>query len=135
VGRAARNLGGAAIMYADSVTGSMQRALDEMDRRRRVQQASNETHGITPQGIRKSVQDIMDGAYAARPGRAKLARVAEKAGKYEDLSPESIIKKIAKLEQDMYRCARDLEFETAAKIRDEIARLREYLVQADGLTS
>ena len=122
IGRAARNLRGKAILYADQITGSIERAVRETDRRRRKQIAFNEQHGITPRGIIKSVTDIMEGARAEPAGRER--RVAETAGRYEPLPPEQILKRIRKLEQEMYRLARNLEFEQAARIRDEIARLR-----------
>jgi excinuclease ABC subunit B len=128
-GRAARNIDGRAIMYADTVTGSMQRALDEMDRRRQVQIDFNTEHGITPQGIHKHVSDIMEGAYvsgARKPRRA--LRAAEKRADYAGLSDEALMKKVKQLEESMYRHARDLEFEEAARIRDEIAALKADLL-------
>ncbi|MGH8658432.1 MAG: excinuclease ABC subunit UvrB [Gammaproteobacteria bacterium] len=124
VGRAARNLRGQAILYADETTGSMQRALSEMDRRRQVQIAFNRAHGITPRGVQKAVADIMEGARSERaPGRP-LSKVAEAKGRYEAVSPEIVAKRIKALEEQMYRHARDLEFEQAAQIRDEIVRLK-----------
>ncbi|MCC6653283.1 MAG: UvrB/UvrC motif-containing protein, partial [Candidatus Eisenbacteria bacterium] len=120
IGRAARNVNGKAILYADSVTGSMRRALDETERRRRRQLAWNEAHGITPKGIVKSVRDIMEGAHA--PGED--LRV-EKPVRGVKLTPEQALKRIRKLEQEMFRHARDLEFEQAAKLRDEISELRQ----------
>jgi excinuclease ABC subunit B len=125
IGRAARNLSGRAILYADQVTGSIQRAVEETNRRRQKQIEYNQKHGITPRGIVKSVPDIMEGARAV-PGAAggKLRRVAESQGNYERLTPEQAFKRIRKLEQEMFRLARNLEFEQAARIRDEIAILR-----------
>jgi len=120
IGRAARNVNGKAILYADTVTGSMRRALDETERRRRRQLAWNEAHGITPKGIIKAVRDIMEGAHA--PGED--LRVAKPARGVK-LTPEQALKRIRKLEQEMFRHARDLEFEQAAKLRDEIAELRQ----------
>ena len=120
IGRAARNVNGKAILYADTVTGSMRRALDETERRRRRQLAWNEAHGITPKGIIKAVRDIMEGAHA--PGED--LRVAKPARGVK-LTPEQALKRIRKLEQQMFRHARDLEFEQAAKLRDEIAGLRQ----------
>ncbi len=122
IGRAARNLRGRAILYADQITGSIERAVRETDRRRRKQVAFNEHHGITPRGIIKSVTDIMEGARAEPVGRER--RVAEAGPRYERLPPEQILKRIRKLEQEMFRLARNLEFEQAARMRDEIARLR-----------
>ncbi|MCZ6664537.1 MAG: excinuclease ABC subunit UvrB [Gammaproteobacteria bacterium] len=128
-GRAARNIDGRAIMYADTVTGSMQRALDEMDRRRQVQIAFNIEHGITPQGIRKHVTDIMEGAYSSGTGKPRRAlSAAEKRAEYAGLSDEGLMKKVKQLEERMYRHARDLEFEEAARIRDEIAALKTDLL-------
>ncbi len=132
IGRAARNVNGRAILYADRITNSMQRAIDETERRRSKQIAFNIEHGITPQGIRKNIADILDTGYAripgARPGsnqgsRANAHHVAEEYGAY--LSPEIAAKKIKKLEQDMYSKARNLEFEEAARLRDELTKIRE----------
>ena len=129
VGRAARNLHGKAILYADHITGSMQRALDETERRRAKQRAHNRAHNITPRGIEKAVADIMEGAYS-HPGAplpaAQYAKVAEEAAAYARETPALLMKKIKKLEQEMYRHARDLEFEQAAKLRDEIERIRRF---------
>ena len=125
VGRAARNIAGRAILYADRMTGSMQRALDEMARRRTVQVAYNEHHGIIPRGIEKSVSDIMEGAYASGAGKARAPRrIAESAPEYGGLSVEQLGGKIKKLEQDMHARARNLEFEEAARVRDEIAFIK-----------
>jgi excinuclease ABC subunit B len=126
IGRAARHINGRAILYADKVTGSMQRAVEETNRRRARQMAFNETHGITPRGIRKAVSDIMEGA------RSELGSVSEgKRGKKgaptpaADLKPQNIVRQIKKLEAEMFRKARNLEFEEAAKLRDEIERLKQ----------
>ena len=122
IGRAARNLHGTAILYADNVTGSMQRAMEETERRRERQLAHNAAHGITPSTIVKRVADIMEAAYPAPKGSRR--RVAEDATSYATLSPEQLMKKAAKLEKQMLRHARDLEFEEAARLRDEIQRIR-----------
>ena len=122
IGRAARNINGAAILYADSITGSMQRAIDETTRRRDKQRAHNEAHGIKPASIIKHVADIMEAAYPV-PGRGRR-RAAEDAAPYASMSPQQLMKKAAKLEKQMLRHARDLEFEDAARLRDEIHRLR-----------
>jgi len=119
IGRAARNVNGHAILYADSITGSMRRAMDETDRRRKKQVIYNTEHGITPIGIKKAVQDVMEGA-----------RSAEERGEFggsgiDDLTPAQVVKKIKKLEAEMTKLARNLEFESAARIRDQIHRLRE----------
>jgi excinuclease ABC subunit B len=123
VGRAARNLHGTALMYADEVTGSMQRAIDETNRRRERQLLHNEEHNITPATIVKQVADIMEAAYPV-PGRGRR-RIAEDATPYESMTPEQLLKKAQKLEKKMLRHARDLEFEEAARLRDEIRRMRE----------
>ncbi|MBX9609182.1 MAG: excinuclease ABC subunit UvrB [Gammaproteobacteria bacterium] len=139
VGRAARNLEGRAIMYADSVTGSMQRALEEMERRREVQLAFNTEHGITPTGISKQVADIMEGAYgpaAGQPRRAQGQRAAaEKRAPYAGLSEEGALKKVKQLEERMYRHARDLEFEEAARLRDEIAGIKRTLLDMPAVSA
>ena len=126
IGRAARNINGRAILYADKITGSMRRALDETDRRRTRQQAFNKEHGITPKSIQKSVADIMEGARSGGPAgdRARQQKVAEERARYANLTPEQMIRKIKKLEQQMLRHARDLEFEEAAGIRDQVAEMR-----------
>jgi excinuclease ABC subunit B len=125
IGRAARNVNGKAILYADQVTRSMQHALDETERRRAKQIAFNEAHGITPRTIRKNIADIMEGARAdGDRGQGGGRRAAEPRLVYEALSPEEMMKRIKKLEQQMYQHARELEFEEAAKIRDEIDKLR-----------
>ena len=124
VGRAARNLNGRAVMYADEITGSMQRALQEMTRRREKQLQYNQRHKITPKGIRKAVTDIMEAAPdTPRRHLAKVAKVAEAPAPY--LSPTELAQKIHDLEQEMYRHARDLEFEEAAAKRDQIAHLKQ----------
>jgi len=134
IGRAARNLNGRAILYADNMTGSMQRAIDETERRRNKQIAFNEAHGIVPQGVVKDVQDILEGATV--PGsrskkRRGEAKAAEEAARYENelRSPSEITKRIRQLEERMLAHARDLEFEAAAQTRDEIHKLRERLLQ------
>ena len=133
IGRAARNINGKAIMYADVVTGSIERAIRETDRRREKQQGFNERHGITPQGIRKAVTDIMEGAYADNRNQTRrYARVAEEKAGYGDLTPELLPKKIRQLEERMYQHARDLEFEQAAEIRDEITRIKEFSLEIHG---
>ncbi|MFC0710664.1 excinuclease ABC subunit UvrB [Azorhizophilus paspali] len=132
IGRAARNLNGKAILYADSITGSMRRAIDETERRRAKQIAFNETHGIVPKGVKKDIQDILEGAVVpGARGRRRVARAAEESGQYaaELRSPSEIDKRIGQLEEKMYALARDLEFEAAARLRDEIQALRERRLQ------
>jgi len=132
IGRAARNVRGKAILYADRITRSMQVALDETDRRREKQMEFNIEHGIVPQSIERPVADIMEGARAdaaeARAGRGKgrgRRRVAEQAEDYASLSPSQAAERIQALEDRMYQHARDLEFEEAARVRDQLQRLRE----------
>ena len=124
IGRAARNLNGKAILYADNVTGSMQYALDETGRRRARQIKFNEQHGITPRGIKKAITDILEGAYTEKETARKFRKVADSPAEYQVLAPELLLKKIGKLEERMYQHARDLEFEEAAGLRDEINRLK-----------
>ncbi|MEW8505451.1 MAG: excinuclease ABC subunit UvrB [Candidatus Thiodiazotropha sp.] len=126
IGRAARNANGMAILYADQMTGSMERAIGETNRRRDKQIEYNRIHGITPQTILKSIADIMEGAYPGGQINAKrYARVAEEEMEYAGLSPAQLAKRIQQLEEQMYRHAQDLEFEEAAKIRDQIRHLQE----------
>ncbi|MDN6318171.1 MAG: excinuclease ABC subunit UvrB [Marinobacter sp.] len=132
IGRAARNLNGKAILYGDRITGSMQRAIDETDRRRAKQAEHNEIHGITPQGLSKKVADIMEGAGGGR-GKLKSNRPGKKAAeeaehyraKIGDRSPQELLKEVSRLEDDMYKAASDLDFESAARLRDEISELKE----------
>ena len=128
IGRAARNLEGKAVLYADKITGSMQRAMDETDRRRAVQMAHNEKHGITPKSIVKGIADIMEGAYAATGKNRRDRKVAESGNNYNLSAVESIqdiAKEIKRLEDKMYQHARNLEFEEAAQVRDQLGKLRE----------
>ncbi|MDJ0748724.1 MAG: excinuclease ABC subunit UvrB [Woeseiaceae bacterium] len=129
VGRAARNVNGTAILYADDVTGSMQRAMDETSRRRDKQVAHNLEHGITPATIVKQVADVMESAYPA-PKRAR-SKAADKKGMYEVMTTEQAMKKAAQLEKKMLRHARDLEFEEAARLRDEIQAIRAHAFGID----
>lgn len=126
IGRAARNANGTAILYADQMTGSMERAIDETNRRRAKQIEYNRVHGITPKTILKSIADIMEGAYPGGQVNAKrYAKVAEEEMEYAGLSPAQMAKRVQQLEQQMYRHAQDLEFEEAARIRDQIRHLQE----------
>ena len=127
IGRAARNLRGKAILYADRMTKSMQAAIDETGRRREKQVEYNLEQGITPKSIAKPIVDILEGArddVGTEKGRGKSRRVAEDAADYTVLSPSQIAVKLKALEQQMYQHARNLEFEDAARIRDEIQRLK-----------
>ena len=122
IGRAARNIHGKAILYADRMTGSMERAIGETERRRDRQLAYNVEHGIQPRTILKDVADIMEGARII-PGR-KVERKSRRED-YADMDSAELLQRVAQLEKDMYRHARDLEFEAAARLRDEIARIRQ----------
>jgi excinuclease ABC subunit B len=130
MGRAARNLHGKAILYADRITGSMQRAIAETDRRRAKQVAFNLKHGIEPRSIQKAVADIMQSAHddADRPGSG-LRRVAEGGSRYDPVRPEQLGRTVRELEQKMFRHAELLEFEEAARVRDEIAQLKERVLK------
>jgi len=123
IGRAARNIHGTAILYADRLTGSMERAIDETSRRRDRQLAHNQKHNIKPATIVKQVADIMEAAYPA-PRRGRHA-AAEESENYEAMTPEQLTKRAAKLDKQMLKHARDLEFEEAARLRDQIRRIRE----------
>jgi len=124
IGRAARHLEGRAILYADEITGSMRRALDETDRRRAKQVEYNKEHGITPKGVRKRVADVMRFGYEALDSAVAL-KVAEREAAYGNMAPEKLAKLIGKLEKEMHQAAQNLEFELAAKKRDELRKLRE----------
>ncbi|HUH39190.1 MAG TPA: helicase-related protein, partial [Spongiibacteraceae bacterium] len=128
IGRAARHLRGKAILYADTITGSMRRAIDETDRRRNKQLAFNAEHGIVPKGVIKSVADIMEGARA--PGgkgrqRGRESKLAEPTATYQQISPQQAAVEIKRLEKQMLDHAKNLEFEEAARLRDVIHALRE----------
>jgi len=124
MGRAARNLAGKAVLYADRITGSMQRAIDETERRRAKQIAYNELHGITPTAIKKKVSDVMDLGQDA-----ELPKVAEKIKLAKGKTPYQLQAEIKQLEQKMLQHAKDLEFELAAQLRDQIHQLREALLE------
>ncbi|WP_422018640.1 excinuclease ABC subunit UvrB [Roseateles sp.] len=123
IGRAARNLNGKAILYGDRITESMRKAIGETERRRAKQIAFNEENGITPRSVTKRIKDLIDGVYSAESGRddAKLLAAAQ----VEDLSEKDLAKRIAQLEKQMLEHARNLEFEKAARLRDQLAQLRE----------
>ncbi|PWG61102.1 excinuclease ABC subunit UvrB [Sediminicurvatus halobius] len=127
IGRAARNVHGKAILYADEMTDSMRRAIDETERRRAKQIAHNEAHGITPQGIRKAIADVMERGGPAAPDTPEhYAKVAAETKQYASLSTADAVRRIRELEQQMHQHARNLEFEEAAKLRDEVKRLQKY---------
>jgi excinuclease ABC subunit B len=125
IGRAARNVKGRAILYADTITGSMQRALDETNRRREKQKAFNKAHGITPKGIVKSIADIMEGAYYEK----RKTQVAEPMPEYTHWSTDELVKHMNILEKQMHSYAKNMEFEAAAKVRDEYLLLKEQLMK------
>ncbi|MRI34416.1 excinuclease ABC subunit B [Endozoicomonas sp. OPT23] len=131
IGRGARNINGRAILYADRITGSMQRAMDETDRRREKQLAHNKEHGITPKSVHKSVEDILEGAVIVGKKKGKSSRkVAEPAAEYNvEMSPKELNRQIAALEKQMMEHARNLEFEEAAAVRDQMASLRDRVLK------
>ena len=125
IGRAARHLKGKAILYANKITGSMQRAIDETDRRRTIQESFNKKHSITPSGIKKAVHDMLESGHATDKKQIKHdVAVAEESAKYLALSPNQLAKRLKTLERDMLKHARDLDFEKAAQLRDQIHHIR-----------
>jgi excinuclease ABC subunit B len=124
IGRAARNLNGKAILYADRMTDSMKKAIGETERRRAKQMAFNEANGITPRGVVKQVRDLIDGVYSEKAGKEAQDREIQRA-KIEDMSERDVAKEIKRLEKLMMEHARNLEFEQAARVRDQLATLRE----------
>ncbi|HDY8065540.1 excinuclease ABC subunit B [Vibrio vulnificus] len=134
IGRAARNLHGKAILYADSITKSMKKAMDETERRREKQQAYNEKMGIQPQALKRNIKDIMELGDITKSRKQKvsktvpLSQVAEPSLSYNVLTPQQLEKEITKLEAQMYKHAQDLEFELAAQKRDEIEKLRQQFI-------
>jgi excinuclease ABC subunit B len=137
IGRAARNVNGRAILYADRITGSMQRAIEETDRRRTKQIEFNQQHGITPKGLNKSITDVMDlGQGPARQKKSKSSSaIAEVAAGYDPRvtvvkDTKALMKELEAKEKAMYEAAQNLEFEKAAQLRDEVAKMREQLKRA-----
>jgi len=131
IGRAARNLRGKALLYADRITDSMRRAIDETERRRTKQIAFNQAHGITPRGVVKQVRDLIDGVYSEKAARAAEQREVDRA-QVADLSERDLAKEIKRLEKLMLEHARNLEFEQAARVRDQLALLREQVLGGAG---
>ncbi|MCW8956010.1 MAG: excinuclease ABC subunit UvrB [Gammaproteobacteria bacterium] len=129
MGRAARNLNGKAILYADKITGSMQRALDETERRRVKQRAYNKAHGITPKGIQKAITDVMQAGYEQRY-QQKYMKVAEGHAEYAHMSADQASHEMDRLEKQMYEHAKNLEFEEAAALRDKLEDLRKLALGA-----
>ncbi|MBI3711885.1 MAG: excinuclease ABC subunit UvrB [Burkholderiales bacterium] len=131
IGRAARNLNGTAILYADKVTDSMRRAIDETERRRNKQLTFNAENNITPTGVVKRIKDIIDGVYNPQEAQIEL-KVAQEHAKYEAMSEKQISKEIKRLEKLMLDHAKNLEFEQAAKVRDQLSTMKEQLFGAGG---
>ncbi len=131
IGRAARHLNGTAILYADTVTGSMRRAIDETDRRRARQAEFNRVHGIVPQGVQKQVREMIDGVYDASASRAEQV-VANERRDVESMSEVQLGREIKRLERQMLELAKNLEFEKAARVRDQLGALRERAFIGEG---
>ena len=130
IGRAARHLNGTAILYADRITESMRRAIDETDRRRAKQTRFNVEHGIVPVGVKKRIKDIIDGVYDAEGAQQEL-KAAQSRAKYEAMSEKDLSREIRRLEKDMMAAARNLEFEKAAALRDQMHALRKQAFGAE----
>jgi len=131
IGRAARNLNGVALLYADRMTDSMERAIGETERRRAKQIAFNEANGIVPRGVVKSIKDMIDGVYSPQDARESL-QTAQETAKYESMSEKQISKEIKRLEKAMLDHAKNLEFEKAAQVRDQLHGLKQQLFGAPG---
>ena len=134
IGRAARNLSGTAILYADRVTDSMRRAIDETERRRAKQVAFNEANGITPRGVVKRIKDLIDGVYSEKAGEEarKLELAREQMAEVAGMDEKALAREIKRLEKQMLDHARNLEFEQAARVRDQLARLKDHVLGAHG---
>ncbi|MBS0467057.1 MAG: excinuclease ABC subunit UvrB [Proteobacteria bacterium] len=134
IGRAARNLHGKAILYADRVTDSMKKAMGETERRRARQIAYNQAHGITPRGIVKQVRDLIDGVYSEKAGQEalRLEQEAARHAELDEMSEKDIAREIKRLEKRMLEHARNLEFEQAARVRDDLAHLKDRIFGAHG---
>ena len=137
IGRAARNLNGRAILYADRITESMKKAMGETERRRIKQIAHNEAHGITPRSIVKRVRDLIDGVYSEKAGKdaERLEQEAMQRAQVEDMSEKDVAREIKRLEKLMLEHARNLEFEQAARVRDQLTRLKDQAFGAHGSDS
>ena len=127
IGRAARNVNGKAILYADTITRSMQKAIDITRERREIQMAYNEEHGITPKGIIKQVHDVLEAGYGDKQSRktVELQKVAEEKASYQAMTPKQLAKTMEQLERKMFEHSRNLEFEEAAQVRDELERIKQ----------
>jgi excinuclease ABC subunit B len=130
IGRAARHLNGKAILYGDTITKSMRKAIDETDRRREKQMAHNKANNITPMRLNKAITDIMDLGESAHPasGKVRLRKVEEKKKQQKTASATDLMDQIAELEKQMFEYARELEFEKAASLRDDVEALRKQVV-------
>jgi excinuclease ABC subunit B len=126
IGRAARHLNGTAILYADKMTDSMRRAIDETDRRRKRQVAHNQAHGITPRGVSKRIKDIIEGVYDHDEARGQL-KAAQAEARYGTLDEKGLAQAVRRIEKEMLEAARNLEFERAAQLRDQLKALKERL--------
>jgi len=124
IGRAARNVRGKAILYADRVTDSMRRAMGETERRRTKQIAFNKLHGIEPKGVQKRIKDIIDGVYDVKEKRHEM-QVEQERARYEDMSEKDLAGEIKRLEKQMNAEAKNLEFEKAASTRDRLTKVKE----------
>ena len=135
IGRAARNLNGRAILYADRITDSMKRAMDETERRRHKQLAHNQAQGITPRAIQKRIKDLIDGVYSDKAGKEadRLAADSAHQASLEAMSEKDLSREIKRLEKLMLEHARNLEFEKAAQVRDQLSRLKNQLFGASGI--
>ena len=127
IGRAARHINGKALLYADRITDSMRRAIEETDRRRTKQVAHNFANGITPQGVQKRIKDIIEGTYEPDAARSQL-KAAQEQAKYLAMSEKEVSKEITRLEKEMLRAAKNLEFERATEFRDQLKKLRESVL-------
>jgi excinuclease ABC subunit B len=131
IGRAARNLNGTAILYGDRITDSMRRAIDETERRRNKQIAFNTANNIIPIGVKKSIREMIDGVYSPQEARETL-QVAQETAKFEAMSEKQVSKEIKRLEKLMIDHAKNLEFEKAAQVRDQLHVLKQQLFGAPG---
>jgi excinuclease ABC subunit B len=127
IGRAARHINGKALLYADRITDSMRRAIEETDRRRTKQVAYNFAHNITPIGVQKRIKDIIEGMYEPDVARGQL-KAAQEQAKYLAMSEKDVSKEIKRLEKEMLQAAKNLEFEKATELRDQLKKLRESVL-------
>lgn len=131
IGRAARNLHGKVILYADTITNSMQKAISETERRRKIQAEFNQQHGITPKGIAKAVQELLETSVEYAPNtRSQMEMAAEVSAKYQAMTPKALSQLLKKLDVQMQKHAKNLEFEEAAKLRDQIQQIRKLCFAA-----